>query len=372
MELQKTFKSNYVSTLKDECKAGITICKYASEAYDIDISQIRSLANVYHPEGLLQKMMDAESDFEAAVALYEAYNNISPLLASNESFWVYLTHTELLPYCQKRWSKVLDEDVSANYILDHWFVSSQGLMRNALASLWWSVYFSVDNNRENCYELTEILFTNYSFRVTWFAVFLRIKNGLLGVLEFIKDNFALFEKNFEMRGRYIAQYINRLGATRQLSYLSQAFFYEECEKIKDDISVINTEADIKDMLGQGASLSVAAYANESPNVEPSVDSKKYFYIHSIGCNAKAKLIGNKIVVLKGSILRKDKTKTFARNARRSQVILEFCTETQEGFLVNEDLPPMTPSGSSGLVQARSSNGKLDWKDENGVSLENYL
>lgn len=248
--LQKTFKNNYVSQLKDEIRAGVSVRKYSQEKFDFDESRVRYLANIYQPEGLLEKMMNAETECEAAIHLYEGYKNLSPLLASTENFWVYLTHTELLPYCQKRWPKVLTEGVTKDYVLDHWFFSSQGMMRNTLASLWWSVYFSVDETRENPYELTEVLFMNYSFRVIWFSVFLRMKNGLLGVLEFIKDNLTLFSKNFEMRGRYLAQYINRLGAIRNLSYLPKEFFYAECEKVKDNISLIDNQSDLKELLGQ--------------------------------------------------------------------------------------------------------------------------
>lgn len=248
--LQKTFKNNYISQLKDELRAGLSVEKYAQEKFEYDESKVRYLANVYHPEGLLENMMSADTEFEAAVHLYEGYKSISPLLASTENFWVYLTHTELLPYCQKRWPKVMSGDASKDYILDHWFFSSQGMMRNTLASLWWSVYFSVDESRENPYELTEVLFKNYSFRVIWFAIFLRIKNGLLGVLEFIKDNMPLFSKNFEIRGRYLAQYINRLGAVRNLSYLPKEFFYAECEKIKDNIELIDSLDDLDVILGR--------------------------------------------------------------------------------------------------------------------------
>lgn len=248
--LQKTFRNNYVTRLKDELRAGWSIKKYGKENFEIDESKVRYLANVYHPDGLLEKMMVAETEYQAAIHLYEAYKNISPLLASTENFWVYLTHTELLPYCQKRWPMVMKEDVKKEYILDHWFFSSQGMMRNTLASLWWSVYFSVDETRSNPYELTEILFKNYSFRVLWFSIFLRMKQGLLGVLEFMKDNLSLFTKSFDIRGRYLAQYINRLGAVRNLSYLPKEFFYAECEKIKDNIALIDSEADMKEMLGQ--------------------------------------------------------------------------------------------------------------------------
>lgn len=248
--LQKTFKNNYIYHLKDEIRSGESIDKYSLPQFEFDSSQVRYLANVYHPEGLLEKMMNAQSECEAAIYLYEGYKNISNLLASTENFWVYLTHSELFPYCQKRWPKVITKEATKDYILDHWFFGSQGMMRNTLASLWWSVYFSVDLTRKNPYELTEILFMNYSFRVIWFSVFLRMKNGLLGVLEFIKDNMSLFSSNFELRGRYLAQHINRLGAVKNLSYLPKEFFYAECEKIKDKIALIESMEDLKEILGQ--------------------------------------------------------------------------------------------------------------------------
>lgn len=248
--LQKTFKNSYVSQLKDQVRAELSLDKYSGETFDVDESQVRFLANVYQPEGLLERMMNAESDFEAAIHLYKAYKNISPLLASTEAFWTYLTHTELLPYCQKRWPNVMIGAATRDYILDHWFISGNGIMRNTLASLWLSVYFSIDETKDNPYELTEILFKNYSFRVLWFSIFLRIKNGLLGVLEFIKDNRELLDHSFENRGRYIASHINRLGAVRNLSYLPKEFFYNECERIKDNIFLIETREDLKEMLGQ--------------------------------------------------------------------------------------------------------------------------
>lgn len=249
-QLQHTFKSSYVARLKDELRSGASLEKYGMPEFEFDRAQVKSLANVYHPDSLLEKMQSADSDFGAAKALYEAYKGISPLLASSEPFWVYLAHTELFPYCQQRWPGVLDGTAAENYVLDHWFFSGNGMMRNALANLWWSAYFSYDDTREDPYELTEVLFKNSSFRIVWFNVFLRLKQGLLGVLGFLKDNPELLGPGFEIKGRYIAQYINRLGGVRQLAYLPREFFYDEMTRIKDDIALIESEADLRDMLGQ--------------------------------------------------------------------------------------------------------------------------
>lgn len=108
-------------------------------------------------------------------------------------------------------------------------------------------------------------------------------------------------------------------------------------------------------------------------IDLSITIKGRFHIRTIGCNAEALLLNNgKIVIQKGSILRMDATPRFDRKEFRQKIIDQYCTLTPDGYMVNEDLPPMSPSGASGLVQARSSNGKRDWLDKEGKPLSSYL
>lgn len=100
---------------------------------------------------------------------------------------------------------------------------------------------------------------------------------------------------------------------------------------------------------------------------------KIFFINTIGCRAKGRLVENgKVVILKGSILRNEVTNTYGRKKIRDEILSKYCSKTSEGFVCDSDLPAMSPSGASGLVQGRSSNGKLDWKDSNGIILAKYL
>lgn len=247
--LQKVFVQSYVDEIRDALSSDAEREKYLLDEYPYDDSKVRVLAGVVHPEGLEDKMLAAESEFEAAKLLFEAYSDIKPLIASSDTFWSYLSHVDLFRYCKKRWP-IENADVKEEYIKDHYFLNTQSRMvRNAIAALWWWVYFSYDDGRENPYELTEILFRNYSFRAVWFAVFLRIKNGLMGVLEFLFENQYLFDTPFEMKGRFIANYFNRLGATRELSALPREFFKSECYKIKGIIESVNTESDLYVALG---------------------------------------------------------------------------------------------------------------------------
>lgn len=240
--LQRTFKESYVKRLKNEIKAGVSIPKYSSETFEYDPTMLKCIANVYKPEGLLDKLMQTSSDFEAAKVLYESYKHITPLLASTEQFWAYLCHVDLFPYVQKRWGTDLE---NPEYIEDHWFFGKYGYIRNCLASLWWSIYCSYDESKEDPFELSEILFRNYSFRVAWLKIMLRTKEGLLGILEFLKENPDILETAFENRSRFIAKYVNLIGGVKQLSYLNREFLKSELQKIKPVILKIMTRDDVQ-------------------------------------------------------------------------------------------------------------------------------
>lgn len=249
MQLQKTFRESYMKTLRDAVKSEVAIPLYGAETFEVDQTQVKRLANIYTPEDLAEKLDGVwNDDYKSAIAVYEAYQNISPLLASNEAFWAYLTHVDLFSYTQKRWPEVKNASCSANYILDHWFIGENGVLRNAIGSLWWSVYNTIDVKRTNKYELTEILFQNYSLRVTYFGsyILIRHKEAMIGILSFLKDNPEITNNSFENRGRFISKYFNRLGAVKQLAYLKQDFFYNTCENLKDKILSVTSRAKLKD------------------------------------------------------------------------------------------------------------------------------
>ena len=58
MELQKVFKKSYM----EELRRNIHVSDYQGEAFPFDPSKVKSLANVYKPDGLLDRL-DPEDDF---------------------------------------------------------------------------------------------------------------------------------------------------------------------------------------------------------------------------------------------------------------------------------------------------------------------
>lgn len=246
MELQRILKDNYLYSLKQQVLSGESLPLYDGETFEVDSSQTHTI-NIYAPQGLAEKM-DPTDDFKSAVALFEEYKGVTPLIATMESFWAYVTHTDLFEYTKKRWqAKSEEEEKRKNNIIDHWFIGPNGVLRNAVASLWWSIYLTTDEEREYKYELSRIFFKNETVRVRVMGttLFIRHREAMVGLLSFLADNPEISEEHFENRGRYISLYINRLGAVKQLSGLDRNFFRKTCENIKDDILAIKTRDDLK-------------------------------------------------------------------------------------------------------------------------------
>lgn len=226
MELQKVFKRAYIEHLKRH----IIVDNYRLDAFEYDESQTKHLANIYRPEGLVDRM-DPNDDFKSAIELYKSYSTISPLLASIPELWVYLAHDDLFTYVQKR-HDVFKDDVDENYIYQHWFKNDVSLFRMALPGLWWSVRLSVDEERKNPFELTEILFKNQELRTNSFGplILIRHKPAMQGILEFLKEHPKLLEDGMNMRAVYIRKLFNNIGGYKSLVCMDKDFFKNELEK----------------------------------------------------------------------------------------------------------------------------------------------
>jgi len=244
MEKQKVFKSTYISKLKEDLKSGKTDHLYKEKTFEFNKEKVLVLPMVFKPEGLLEKM-NVSNDYESAIALYEAYSNFTPIQAADERLWTYLAHVDLFSYMRKRWRKHIEGkiDNEIKYILEHWFLQSssqQSLMRHSLSGLWWAVYLSKDDNRDDKYELTKILFRQLDFPTRTLGTYNlgRHREAVIGILQFIKDNDEIFQSKFEKKTRYITKYLNLVGGTINLAYFDRNFFINELEKVKDKIKNI--------------------------------------------------------------------------------------------------------------------------------------
>lgn len=248
MANQNWFYTSQVKDLKNDIAKNLAA--YKDGTLDIRPDKVAVMANVRHPEGLLAKMLplaSPEKDFDAAVAFYEAYPSLPPLIASMERFWCYLAHIELFPYVAARYDFVKAKN-EVNYVKDHWFCDR--IMRHALANLWWGVRLSRDESApDDPYHLTRILFSNYSLRTRWLTVLLRLPNAIKGMLEHMEENQETFEGKYEIRGRFLSTYLNRLGSAAQLSFMPKDYFKNVCDSLLGTTAIVNNRDDLRRVLG---------------------------------------------------------------------------------------------------------------------------
>ena len=261
MALQRIFTPEYVNQLVND----INPENYQGDDIVYNENEIRRLKGVEQPEGLLDRMLKASNEFEAAIELYEAYKDITPLIASNRAFWVYLTHVDLAKYVKREWPDLekyeadndkrkqkkgapRSETDKKKYILDHWMISPNGLMRTSLMNLWWSVYLTVDESLgdDHKYDLTKIFFSNNGMRTRRLGTghLGRNRAALKGILMFIKENPDIFENGIENRMIWITRHFNLIGGTKPLANMPYTFFKRELEKFKDHLSRISRREDV--------------------------------------------------------------------------------------------------------------------------------
>lgn len=174
-----------------------------------------------------------KADFECGRLLYETLK-LTPRQASDIDFWSYLHHYDFYNYIHKRWSDIhnLEGNKLADYIQRRWLMtlsSQKHLITFPLTSLWWSIHLTIDEDREDPYELTKIYFNNNRYRTVTFggSSYVRHKEAILGVLEFYKKhNIPETKEN----GDNISKFVNLLGGTKPLGFFKREWFVKNLEK----------------------------------------------------------------------------------------------------------------------------------------------
>ena len=236
MANQKYFNPSYVEKLKQEVKEGIQLERFLADSFPYDEDELYTTPSIQEPEHLALAMnSDKKEDFQSAVALYRAYSYLNRIQASDLTFWVTLSLTDLFPYVQNRWKWNQKMDLK-KFILYYYF---GGLMDQALSNLWWSVYLSTDDinlSKSDKFRLTKVLFSNQTFRTRVFgtSVAFRYKPCAMGVLEYLADHPEDMTQ-MEEKGQEIAKHFNLLGAVRETCAMERNFFYSEMESFMPTI-----------------------------------------------------------------------------------------------------------------------------------------
>ncbi len=227
MEQQRILRHRYLNELILSVQAGEGIKLFTNNEFQIDSKDILIMPHVERPEFLLSEM-NPEDDLQSAISLYRAYENLSPIEATDPRFWGYLSLKDLYPYLTQRWPNVKiqkSEMNEKNYIFEHFLIKNSGqLLRNWLSGLWWSVYLTIDTTNTNDeYALTKVLFWNQTLRTRTLGAYLlaRKKEIILGFLEYCyevgKNNFG----NFEKEHQELTEFLNLYGGSKPLVLLNR-------------------------------------------------------------------------------------------------------------------------------------------------------
>lgn len=249
---QAIFTENYCNTLRLNLKAGKSIPNYTNdgESFYFTEKDLCHLNSFSVNKSKLERMNKEKlSSLDSAILLYEALPDLNPLIASYAPFWLYFAHVELIQYMRKRWPNVVvnrdgelnDTSSQISYIMDYWFPSMGSSSKTWLPNLWWAVYLTVDNRREDKYALTKILFRQEDLRTRTLGTYtlFRHKPATIATLSFIEAHLdTTFNHSFQNRCRYMTKYLNYLGGCRLLSYMDEGFFTEMLNKKKEDIDKI--------------------------------------------------------------------------------------------------------------------------------------
>src|SRR5690606_13868251 len=149
-----------------------------------------------------------------------------------------------------------------------------------LTTLWWSVYVTFDDSRDDPFELCSLYFQNNRYRTVTFggSSFVRHKEAILGILEFLKEN--NLPSSTEL-GDEISKFINLLGGTKPLSFFKREWFKQ---KLVENYG--NGEILLKTSISGTHSLEFKGKGNSAINIIPGIDKSpkklKYFNINPNG------------------------------------------------------------------------------------------
>lgn len=180
-----------------------------------------------------------ETDKQNARIIYSNLKELKPVQAVSTELWTYMTHIQFPQYMASRW-KIKDnenEKKLKEVIKQRFFAirGSKGVIRNGIARLWWAGYWGYDENREDHFELVDIILDRQEiYEHISERSYNRNKNILIAALEAIKEN-DMYSRD---PSRALFKKINSYGSDKHLDALdldtAKEMVAELVEEIKNE------------------------------------------------------------------------------------------------------------------------------------------
>lgn len=177
-----------------------------------------------------------ETDKENAKIIYRNLIELTPAQAVVPELWTYMTHLVFPKYMAKRW-EVDKKENKTGFIKERYFAvrGVKGTVRNGIARLWWAGKWAYDPNREDPYELVDIILDKQeTFLHVSERSYNRNKHILVATLEAIK-----YYDLSSPQIKYIYKRINSYGSEQHLDALNYDEAKEMVNKIISEIKLLN-------------------------------------------------------------------------------------------------------------------------------------
>lgn len=166
-------------------------------------------------------LIDKEIDFNNSVTLYQALKVLPNYILTDEKFWLWLYFDKF--YAVTRSMMKIN---GASTVKDHWIFNQgvrRGLMFGVLSRCFYRVMFTIDESKEDKYELTRwIIQSPERYRNLTWRSFSSETHLVRGILRGEKK--AVDEKGYENSEMYpeIAKFISQIGSVRLLDVIDEA------------------------------------------------------------------------------------------------------------------------------------------------------
>lgn len=177
---------------------------------------------------------DKNHEIVNSIALHSALSKLTPIQASDERLWAYLSHDNFWEYMKERWP-IKNTNKIENKIRDRYFFSAatnRGYTRNGIGRLWWYGYYAYDSsNKNDPYWLMDIIFRGHIQEIIERS-FSHNKSIVLAILKWIKkieENDTRIT-NREEYIRPLLKYLNQIGGATILDIFDSNEIQEKLMK----------------------------------------------------------------------------------------------------------------------------------------------
>lgn len=164
----------------------------------------------------------AKTDLENSKALYSELMTMNETQASDERLWACLAHGLFWDYMLKRWP--IEKSIEGREIgrvKQRYFLRNaniESLTRNGISRLWWYAHLTYDKDRDNVYELTDVLLSRADLSVGIVERALGSNKTIrIAILEFLRDHPIIAAD--ENKTREVLKGLNLAGGVRNLPFL---------------------------------------------------------------------------------------------------------------------------------------------------------